>query len=50
MQFGHMYEKGTTDAIFNLRRLQEEYHVKGNQLYMRFADLEKAIHRLPRKA
>ena len=28
MQFSFMLEKGTTDAVFILRSLQEEYHAK----------------------
>ena len=28
MQFGFMPERGTIDAVFILRRLQEEYHAK----------------------
>ena len=27
MQFGFMPERGTIDAVFILRRMQEEYHV-----------------------
>ena len=34
MEFGIMPERGTTHAVFILRRLQEEYHVKGKKLYM----------------
>ena len=29
MQFDFMPERGTIDAVFILRRLQEEYHAKG---------------------
>ena len=29
MQFGFMPERGTIDAVFILRRMQEEYHAKG---------------------
>ena len=32
MQFGFMPGKGTTDAVFILRRLQEEYLDKENKL------------------
>ena len=32
MQFGFMHDKGTVDAIFILRRLQEEYHAKGKKV------------------
>ena len=28
-QFGFMPDRGTIDAVFITRRLQEEYHVKG---------------------
>ena len=44
-----MPEKGAIDAIFILRRMQEEYHAKGKKLYMCFADLEKAFDRVQRK-
>ena len=33
MQFGFMPGKGTTDAVFILRRLQEEYLEKEKRLY-----------------
>ena len=49
MQFGVMPGKGTTDAVFLLRRLQEEYLDKEKKLYMCFIDLEKAFDRVPRK-
>ena len=49
MQFGFMPERGTIDAVFILRRMQEEYHAKGKNLCMRFVDLEKAFDRVPRK-
>ena len=29
MQFGSMSERGTVDAVFILRRVQEEYHARG---------------------
>ena len=41
--------KGTTDALFILRRMQEEYSDKGRQLYNCFVDLEKAFDHVPRK-
>ena len=41
--------KGTIDAVFILRRLQEEYLDKEKKLCMCFADLEKAFERVVRK-
>ena len=49
MQFGFMPGKGTIEAVFILRRIQEEYLVKQKKLYMCFVDLEKAFDKLPRK-
>ena len=49
MQFGFMPERGTIDAVFILRRMQEEYHAKGKKMCIRFVDLEKAFDRVPRK-
>ena len=43
MQFGFMPDGGTIDAVFILRRMQEEYHAKEKTLYMCFVDLEKAF-------
>ena len=44
-----MPERGTIDAVFILRRMQEEYHAKGKKLYVCFADLVTAFDRVPRK-
>ena len=33
IQFGFMPERGTIDAVFILRRMQEGYHAKGKTLY-----------------
>ena len=41
MQFGFMKGKGTTDAIFMARQVQENFKVKGKKLYFGFVDLEK---------
>ena len=49
MQFCFMSERQKIDAVFILRRMQEEYHAKGKKLYMCFVDLEKALDRVPRK-
>ena len=48
MQFGFMKGKGTTDAIFIVRQMQEKFRVKGKKLYFGFVDLEKAFDRVPR--
>ena len=44
-----MQGKGTIDAVFNSRRIQEEYLDRQKKLYMCFVDQEKAIDRVPRK-
>ena len=49
MQFGFMKGKGTTDAIFMARQMQEDFRVKGKKLYFGFVDLEKAFDRVPRE-
>ena len=43
MQFEFMSGKGTTDAIFIVRQLQEKYLAKNKELWMAFVDLEKAF-------
>ena len=42
MQFGFMLGRGTIDAIFIVRQLQEKYHAAKKLLYFAFVDLEKA--------
>ena len=37
------------DAIFIVRRMQEEYQKKDKKLYMCFVDVNKAFDRVPRK-
>ena len=49
MQYGFMPGKGTVDAIFIVRRMQEEYQKKDKKLYMCFVDMEKAFDTVPRK-
>ena len=50
MKFGFMPGKGTIDAVFILRGIQEEYLTKQKKLYICFVDLEEAFDRVPRKA
>ena len=49
MQFGFMLGKGTTDAIFIMRQVQEKHQVKKKKLYYAFVDLEKAFDIVPRE-
>ena len=49
MQFGFMPGKGTTDAIFITRQVQEKHLAKKKELYFAFVDLEKAFDRVPRE-
>ena len=48
-QFGFVPGRGTTDAIFVVRQLQEKYRAANKRLYMAFVDLEKAFDQVPRK-
>ena len=48
-QFGFISGKGTTDAIFLVRRLQEEHRAKDKRMYMCFVDSEKAFGRVPKR-
>ena len=48
-QFGFVPGRGTTDAIFVVRQLQEKYLAVNKRLYLAFVDLEKAFDRVPRK-
>ena len=48
-QFGFVPGRGTTDAIFVVRQLQEKYLAANKRLYMTFVDLEKAFDWVPRK-
>jgi len=49
MQFGFMKGKGTTDAIFTVRQMQENFRAKGKKRYFGFVDLQKAFDRVPRE-
>jgi len=49
MQFGFMPGRGTTDAIFTLRQMQEKFLAHDQRLYLAFIDLEKAFDRVPRE-
>ena len=49
MQFGFMSGKGTTDAIFIMRQVEEKHQAKKKTLYYAFVDLEKAFDRVPRE-
>ena len=49
MQFGFMPGKGTVNAIFIARRMQQEYQMKDTKLYTCFVDIKKAFDRVPRK-
>ena len=49
MHFGFMPGRGTTDAVFVVRQLQEKYLQKRRELWMAFVDLEKAFDRVPRE-
>ena len=49
MQFAVMPGRGTTDAIFIVRQLQEIFLGKNKNLYFVFIDHEKAFDRVPHK-
>ena len=43
MQFGFRPGRGTTDAIFIVRQIQEKYLAQKKDLWIAFVDLEKAF-------
>ena len=47
MQFDFMSGKGTTDAIFIMRQVQEKH--QANKKKLDYVDLEKAFDRVPRE-
>ncbi|KPJ16147.1 Adrenodoxin-like protein, mitochondrial [Papilio machaon] len=49
-QFGFRPERGTCEAIFSVRQLQEKSREQGRPLYLCFVDLEKAFDSVPREA
>ena len=49
MQFSFVPGRGTTDAIFIIRQLQEKYIAADKPLYFAFVDLEMAFNQAPRK-
>ena len=49
MQFGFVPGKGTVDAIFMVRQLQEKFLEKRKDFFFAFVDLEKAFDRAPRE-
>ena len=48
-QFGFVPGRGTSDAIFVVRKLQEKYLAVNKRLYMAFVNLEKASDHVPWK-
>ena len=48
-QFGFVPGRGTIDAIFVVRQLQEKYLAANKRLYMAFVGMEKAFDRVPWK-
>ena len=49
IQFGFMPGRGTTVALFAMRRMEDENKDKKKKLYICFVDTEKAFDRVPRK-
>jgi len=49
VQFGCMKGKGTIDAIFVVRQMQEKFRMKSKKLYFGFVNLEKAFYRVSRE-
>ena len=49
MHLGFMPGRSAVEAIFILRRMQENYLEKNRKLFSCFVDLEKAFDRVPKK-
>lgn len=49
-QFGFRPDRGTCEAIFSIRQLQEKSREQSQPLYLCFVDLEKAFDCVPREA
>ena len=47
MQFGFTSRKGTTNAIFTVRQMQEKYLAKKKELWTAYVNLEKAFDPVP---
>ena len=47
-RFGFVPGKGTTDAIFMARQMQEKHHAVKKPVSFAFVDLENAFDRVPR--
>ena len=49
MQFGFRPGRGTTDAMYIVRQVQERFLANKKELWIAFVDLEKAFDRVPRE-
>ena len=47
MQFNFMPGKGTNNAIFTMRQVQEKHQAKKKKLYYAFVNLEKTFESVP---
>ena len=43
IQFGFMSGRGTIDAVFILRRMQEKYHAKGGKVVYMFSGPRESL-------
>lgn len=49
MQFGFLPGRSTTDAVFVMRILHENFEAKAKKVYFGFMVLKKAFDRVPRE-